>query len=92
MLAQEEGSDNPLAEQRVRQLEKWRILVTQALNQAAQKQPTPTPKFVKGQKVWLDAKNLALPYGIIKLVPKRHRPFKIKEVRSLVVYQLTLPP
>jgi hypothetical protein len=33
-----------------------------------------------------------LPYGTIKLVPKRHGPFKIMEVRSPVVYQLTLPP
>jgi hypothetical protein len=66
-------------------------MVTQALNRVVQKQPTPTPRFTKGQKVWLDAKNLMLPYGTIKLVPKRHRPFKIKEVRSPVVYQLTLP-
>jgi len=89
---QGEGSDNPLAEQRVRQLGERRIMVTQALNRAAQKQPAPTPRFVKGQKVWLDAKNLMLPYGTIKLVPKRHGPFEIKEVRSPVVYQLTLPP
>jgi hypothetical protein len=49
-------------------------------------------RFTKGQKVWLNAKNLMLPYGTIKLAPKRHGPFEIKEVRSLVVYQLTLPP
>jgi hypothetical protein len=73
-------------------LGKRRIMATQALNQVVQKQPLPTPRFVKGQKVWLDAKNLALPYGTIKLVPKRHGPFEIAEVRSLVVYQLTLSP
>jgi hypothetical protein len=47
---------------------------------------------MKGQKVWLNAKNLALPYGTIKLVPRRHSPFEIEEVRSPVVYQLKLPP
>jgi hypothetical protein len=36
-LAQGEGSDNPLAEQRVRQLIERRIMATQALNRAAQK-------------------------------------------------------
>jgi len=61
-------------------------MATQALNRAVQKQPTPTLRFVKGQKVWLNVKNLTLPYGTIKLVPKRHRPFKIEEVRSPVVY------
>jgi hypothetical protein len=61
-------------------------MVTQALNKAAQKQPLPNPRFVKGQKVWLNAKNLMLPYGTIKLLPKRHRPFEIAEVRSPVVY------
>jgi len=42
--------------------------------------------------VWLDAKNLALPYGSVKLAPRRHGPFKITRVISPVVYQLRLPP
>jgi hypothetical protein len=42
--------------------------------------------------VWLDAKNLALLYGTIKLAPRQHGPFEITEVRSPVVYQLTLLP
>ena len=33
-----------------------------------------------------------MPYGLIKLAPRWHGPFEIKEVRSLVVYQLKLPP
>ena len=69
-LAQGEGSDNPLAEKRVRQLIERRIMVTQALNQAAQKHTPDTPHWTKGQKVWLNAKNLMLPYGTIKLAPK----------------------
>jgi hypothetical protein len=49
-------------------------------------------RWKKGQKVWLEAKNLSLPYGSIKLAPRRHGPFLIKRVISPVVYQLCLPP
>jgi hypothetical protein len=91
-LAQGEGTNNPLAEQRVRQLGERRTMVTQALNKAAQSEPLDPPHFTKGQKVWLDARGLALPYGSIKLAPRRHGPFEIEEVRSPVVYQLRLPP
>jgi hypothetical protein len=49
-------------------------------------------RWKKGQKVWLEAKNLSLPYRSIKLAPRRHRPFLIKRVISPVVYQLRLPP
>ncbi len=31
-------------------------------------------------------KNLALPYGTIKLAPRQHGPFEIEKVISLVVY------
>jgi hypothetical protein len=89
---QGEGTDNPLAEQRVRQLGERRVIVTQALNKAAQSEPLDPPRFTKGQKVWLDMKGLALPYGSIKLAPRRHGPFEIEEVRSPVVYQLKLLP
>ena len=67
-------------------------MVTQALNKAAQSKPLDPPCFTKGQKVWLDARGLALPYGSMKLAPRRHGPFEIKEVRSPVVYQLKLLP
>jgi len=86
------GSDNPLAEQRVRQLREWRILVTQALNRAAQRHHPKEALWKKGQKVWLDVKNLTLPYGSVKLAPRRHGPFEITKVVSPVVYQLHLPP
>ena len=65
-----------------------RIMVTQALNQMAQKQTPGPPWWTKGQKVWLDAKNLALPYGTIKLAPRWHGPFEIEKVMSPVVYRL----
>jgi hypothetical protein len=78
--AQGEGSDNPLAEHRVRKLIERRIMATQALNKAAQNHSLNIPRWTKGQKVWLNAKNLMLPYGSIKLVPKRHGRFVIEEV------------
>src|SRR5229473_1922943 len=67
-------------------------MMTQALNRTVQKHSPGPPRWTKGQKVWLDAKNLALPYGTIKLVPRRHGPFEVEKVMSPVVYQLRLPP
>jgi len=42
--------------------------------------------------VWLDGKNLALPYQSNKLAPRRQGPFVIKRVISPVAFQLALPP
>jgi hypothetical protein len=92
MPHQATGADNPLAEQRVRQLREQQVLITQALNQAAQPHQPKELRWTKGQKVWLDAKNLALPYGSIKLAPRCHGPFEIMKVLSPVTYQLCLPP
>src|SRR5216684_8252821 len=90
--AQAEGGDNPLAELRVKQLRERRVMATQALNRKAQNHPLDPPRWTKGQKVWLDAKNLMLSYGTIKLAPRRHGPFEIEKVMSPVVYKLRLPP
>jgi len=43
------------------------------------------------QKVWLEAKNLTLPYGLVMLALRHHEPFKITQVISLVAYKLVLP-
>src|SRR5216683_1178410 len=67
-------------------------MATQALNRKAQNHPLGPPRWTKGQKVWLDAKNLMLSYGTIKLAPRRHGPFEIEKVVSPVVYKLRLPP
>src|SRR6266851_8397387 len=83
-LSQVEGTSNPLAEQRVRQLREWRILATQALNQAANDHAPTEPHWKKGQEVWLEAKNLSLPYGSVKLAPRRHGPFRIEKAISPV--------
>ncbi len=50
------------------------------------------PHWKKGQEVWLEAKNLSLPYGSVKLAPRRHGPFRIEEAISPVAYRLRLPP
>jgi hypothetical protein len=44
-----------------------------------------------GAQVWLEGKNLRLPYQSTKLVPKRYRPFRIIREVSPVAYQLSLP-
>src|SRR6266851_7300937 len=67
-------------------------MATHALNRSAQKNDPGPPRWTKGQKVWLDARNLVLPYRTIKLAPRRHGPFEIEKVISPVVYQLRLPP
>jgi hypothetical protein len=42
--------------------------------------------FRKGEKVWLEAKNLRLPHLSKKIAPKRTGPFKIAEVLTPVTY------
>jgi hypothetical protein len=42
--------------------------------------------FKKGEKVWLEARNLKLPYLSKKIAPKRTGPFKVTEVLSPVSY------
>src|SRR6201999_1143597 len=63
-----------------------------AINQLANNKGAPTPRFQKGDKVWLEARNLKLPYGTPKLLPRRYGPFKISEIVSPVAYRLALPP
>jgi hypothetical protein len=50
-----------------------------------------TPKYKEGDQVWLEGKNLCINQPTTKLVPRRHGPFKVIKVLSLVSYQLTLP-
>ena len=44
-----------------------------------------------GDKVWLEATNLRIPYPSRKLAPKRHGSFEIALVLSPLVYQPRLP-
>ena len=56
---------------------------------AARKMNTFMP-FVKGQKVWLDTRNLKTSYHK-KIAPKREGPFEIDKVLGPVTYRLKLP-
>jgi hypothetical protein len=86
-----EGLGNPLAKEHVNQLRQQRILTHKALNRTANRHSPSENVFHLGQRVWLEAKNLALPYGSIKLAPRCHGPFQITQVISLVMYKLALP-
>ncbi len=65
--------------------------MTAALNKTANSKSPAKDVFKHGQKVWLEARNLALPYGSVKLAPRRHGPFTITQVISPVTYKLALP-
>jgi hypothetical protein len=47
--------------------------------------------FKVNDEVWLESKNLRIPYQSRKLAPKREGPFLIEEVLGPVTYRLTLP-
>jgi hypothetical protein len=87
-----EGSDNLLAETQVDQLRQQQILAANALNHATNSQTPSGNVFRNRQKVWLKAKNLALPYSSLKLASQCHGPFEITQVISPVMYRLALPP
>jgi hypothetical protein len=57
-----------------------------ALNQAVQKSGIPEAQYTIEAQVWLEGKNLKLPYQSTKLAPKQYGPFKIIKEVSLVAY------
>ncbi len=86
------GTENPTAELHVEQLRQRWVQATKVLNITANSKSPSENVFHQGQKVWLKAKNLALPYRSVKLAPRHHGPFSIVQVISPVMYKLTLPP
>ena len=83
-------SMNDRAEERTRRAYEAREMARAAINHWADQ--TPSPQFKTGDRVWLEAKNLALPYASVKLAPRRVGPFSIVKQVSPVAYQLALPP
>ena len=81
---------NERVEDRAEQAWQSREQAKKALDRAAER--TPEDQFKEGDQVWLEAKNLALPYQTRKLAPKRHGPFTITKQVSPVAYRLALPP
>src|SRR5712671_1853857 len=84
-------SDNPAARARVDYLRQRRKQAIAALNKTANSSSPAKNVFNHGQKVWLEARNLALPYGSVKLAPRRHGPFLITQVISPMTFKLALP-
>jgi len=72
-------------------MEERHAQATAALNQVAKKSGIPSAQYNTRDQVWLEGKNLRLPYQAIKLAPKRYGPFKIIKEISPVAYQLALP-
>src|SRR5258707_13377165 len=68
-----------------------RAQAIEAINRAGRHPTIPPSQFKVNEQVWLDAKNLRLPYQTTKLAPKRHSPFRITKEVSPVAYQLSLP-
>uniref|UniRef100_A0A0W0FJH8 Reverse transcriptase-rnase h-integrase n=1 Tax=Moniliophthora roreri TaxID=221103 RepID=A0A0W0FJH8_MONRR len=85
----------PSVEKRVAELKKLREETSALLDIAArrvkERSGRSLDKFEKGQKVWLEGKNLSLGYPSPKLSPKREGPFEITEVLGPVTYRLKLP-
>src|SRR5712692_11085613 len=63
----------------------------EAINRVGHSPSVPPSQFKVNNQVWLDAKNLQLPYQTTKLAPKRYGPFHIGKEVSPVAYQLDLP-
>ena len=82
-------SMNERAEERTITAHQKRVQAKEAINRWAGKQPE--ARLHAGDRVWLEGKNLKLPYQNLKLAPKRYGPFKISRVISPVAYQLDLP-
>ena len=87
-------SDHPSLEQRLSRLDAARKEATAAHELARQRMmerfPNSFTPFTKGQKVWLDAKNLKTVQPT-KFSPLREGPFPISEVLGKWTYRLTLP-
>jgi hypothetical protein len=83
-------SKNQTAEEFLSSMQCNRLMAIHTLNKVAYKTGTPMSKWKMGQLVWLEGKNLPLPYGTAKLAPQRHGPFKIIKIVSPVAVQLEL--
>src|SRR5882757_2425104 len=83
---------NEAVESRLDLMYQKRAQATMAINKAARTPYVIKELFKLGDQVWLDAKNLVLPYQSNKLAPRRQGPFRIKRIISPVAFQLELPP
>src|SRR5712672_52462 len=93
MLApdQQVPTNNEAAETRLQCMEQYRVRARATINIITNNREIPMPKYSIGDKVWLEATHLNLPYQMPKLAPKRQGPFNIVNVVSPVAYHLQLP-
>jgi hypothetical protein len=84
-------TNTKLANERYQIMVEWRAQAIAAINQATEKEGRPEVQYPIGAQVWLEGKNLKLPYQSTKLAPKRYGPFTIIKEVSPVAYQLDLP-
>jgi len=82
---------NEAVESRLDLLHQKRAQATAAINKAARTPHVIKELFRVGDQVWLDGKNLVLPYQSNKLAPRRQGPFRITRIISPVAFQLELP-
>jgi hypothetical protein len=61
------------------------LMAIHVLNRVAYKTNIPPNQWATGQLIWLEGKNLPLPYSTAKLAPQCHGPFKITKIISPVV-------
>jgi hypothetical protein len=66
---QHSESKNQMVEEYLSNLQCNRLMAIHALNKVAYKSNTFTNQWITGQLVWLEGKNLLLPYGTAKLAP-----------------------
>uniref|UniRef100_A0A0W0G2H2 Putative reverse transcriptase-rnase h-integrase n=1 Tax=Moniliophthora roreri TaxID=221103 RepID=A0A0W0G2H2_MONRR len=85
----------PSVEERLQELKRVReetaSLLELARQQMIRREKQKLDTFEEGQKVWLEAKNLATGYPSKKLAPKREGLFKILKALGPVTYKLELP-
>ena len=87
----EQETGNQYAEQRVTLMTQHRASAIEALQRTAETPPDFRASYKDGDRVWLEATHLKLPYQATKLNPKRYGPFVVEKVISPVAYRLTLP-
>ena len=91
-----EDSNIPAINERSLFLEQIRQAALEAHERARQtmanRQNKPWTPFKEGDKVWLDNRNLPVPYASKKLSQRREGPFTITRRTSHTTYELKLPP
>jgi hypothetical protein len=90
-VEQKVESKNLTAEEYLLNIQWNRLMAIHALNRVTYKTIVPPSDWKAAQPVWLEGKNLPLPYGTAKLAPQCHGPFKITKIISSVAVQLKLP-